>query len=203
MQSKARTVTEYLDSLPPDRRSALAAVRKVIRANLDKDFEEGMQYGMIGYCVPHRIFPAGYHCDPQQPLPFAGLASQKQHMALYLSCLYGGDGKGGEAPELEWFRKAWVKSGKKLDMGKACVRFKRLEDIPLDVVGELLRRVPAKLYVQRYEAERARLAAHKSKPEPSRGSKAKAAQGANRGKKVAAASRHKGPARKKAAPRKA
>lgn len=164
MQSKATTVTEYLDSLPADRRAALSAVRKVIRANIDKAYEEGMQYGMIGWYVPHRTFPAGYHCDPKQPLPFAALASQKNHMSLYLNCVYGGDGAGGEAPELEWFQEAWAKSGKKLDMGKACVRFKKLEDLPLDVIGELFRRVPAKLYVQRYLGERERMAAGKAKP---------------------------------------
>jgi hypothetical protein len=83
MQSKAATVEQYLASLPEDRRTALGAVRKVILNNLDKDFEEGMQYGMIGYYVPHRVYPAGYHCDPRQPLPFAGLASQKNYMSVY------------------------------------------------------------------------------------------------------------------------
>src|SRR5690606_5713012 len=91
MQSKAKTVDEYLKSLPEDRRQALASVRRTILANLDSGFEEGMQYGMIGYFVPHRVFPAGYHCDPKQPLPYAGLAAQKNHLALYAGCLYGGD----------------------------------------------------------------------------------------------------------------
>ena len=88
MQSKATTVEQYLAELPEDRRMALEAVRQVVLKNLDKDFEEGMQYGMIGYYVPHRVYPAGYHCDPKQPLPFAHLASQKNHMALYLMCIY-------------------------------------------------------------------------------------------------------------------
>jgi len=89
MQSKATTVEQYLSELSPDRRTAIEAVRAVILKNLDKDFEEGIQYGMIGYYVPHRIYPAGYKCDPKQPLPFASLASQKNHMALYMMCLYG------------------------------------------------------------------------------------------------------------------
>src|SRR5882757_8407340 len=105
MQSKATTVKAYLESLPEDRRAAIAGVRKVIMANLDKDYAEGMQYGMIGYAVPHSVFPAGYHCDPKQPLPFMGLASQKGHMSLYMMCLYG------NAPERERFEKAWAKTG--------------------------------------------------------------------------------------------
>jgi hypothetical protein len=156
MQSKASTVAQYLEALPADRRAAMAALRAVIRANLGPGYEEGMQYGMIGYYVPHSIFPSGYHCDPKQPLPFAGLASQKGHMSLYLGCVHGGDGAGGEAPEAEWFRQAWLETGKKLDMGKGCVRFKKLEDVPLELVGELIRRVPSQLYIARYTAERAR-----------------------------------------------
>jgi len=149
--SKAPTVNEYLASLPPDRRAALEAVRKVILKNLDKDYEEGMQYGMIGYYVPHRVFPAGYHCDPKQPLPFAGLASQKNHMAVYLMSVYCGCDDPAKAPtgEAAWFRKAWEKTGKKLDMGKSCVRFKKLEDVPLEVIGEAIARVPAKTYIAR------------------------------------------------------
>lgn len=146
MPSKAATVDEYLASLPADRREAIEAVRKVILKNLDKNYEEGMQYGMIGYYVPHRVFPAGYHCDPKQPLPFASLASQKNHMAIYMMGLYG-------SPEEEaWFREAWAATGKKLDMGKSCVRFKKLEDLPLEVIGKAIKRVPAKKYIERYEA---------------------------------------------------
>jgi hypothetical protein len=88
MQSKAATVKAYLDSLPEDRRAAISVVRRTILDNLDKGFSEGMQYGMIGYFVPHKLYPAGYHCDPRQPLPFAGLASQKNYMALYLHGVY-------------------------------------------------------------------------------------------------------------------
>ncbi|HXY36273.1 MAG TPA: DUF1801 domain-containing protein, partial [Planctomycetaceae bacterium] len=109
VQSKATTVAGYLADLPEDRRSALQAVREVILKSLDKDFEEGMQYGMIGYYVPHSVYPPGYHCDPRQPLPFANLGSQKNHMALYMMCLYG------DPNQLKWFETEWKKSGKKLD----------------------------------------------------------------------------------------
>ncbi|MFN7967386.1 MAG: DUF1801 domain-containing protein [Acidobacteriota bacterium] len=144
MQSKATTVRAYLQELPPDRRAAIEAVRQVILHNLDKDFEEGISYGMIGYYVPHRVFPAGYHCDPRQPLCFAGLASQKNYMSLYLMSVYG------RQEEQERFVQEWAKTGKKLDMGKACVRFKRLEDLPLDVIGRAIHRVSAKAYVEHY-----------------------------------------------------
>lgn len=146
MNRNAQSVAEYLAALPADRRAALDAVRSVIRANLRGGYEEGMQYGMIGYYVPHSIYPAGYHCDPKQPLPFAGLASQKNHMSLYLGCVYGN-------PEhAEWFRTAWKATGKKLDMGKACIRFKQLADLPLDVIGAAVARVPVEKYLASYEA---------------------------------------------------
>ena len=154
MQSKATTVAEYLKSLSDDRRAAINAVRKVILANLDKQYEEGMQYGMIGYYVPHKNFPAGYHCDPKQPLPFAALASQKNHLSLYLMSVYCGCAEGpgsGETADARWFREAWAKTGKQLDMGKACVRFKRIDDVALDVVGAAIKRIPAKTYVERYQ----------------------------------------------------
>ena len=147
MQSKAKTVAEYLASLPPDRHAAISAVRAAILRNLDAGYEEGMQYGMIGYFVPHRLFPAGYHCDPKQPLPFAGLASQKNHMSVYLMGVYFD----GQDALSKWFREAWAKAGKKLDMGKCCVRFKKLDDVPLDVLGEAIRRLPMKAYVETYQ----------------------------------------------------
>lgn len=146
MHSKATTVRQYLSELPPDRRAAIEAVRKVILKNLDKDYEEGMQYGMIGYYVPHRVYPPGYHCNPKMPLPFAALASQKNYMSIYLMCIYG------VAEHEAWFRKAWTAAGKKLDMGKGCVRFKKLEDVPLEVIGEAVRRVPVKKYLAHYES---------------------------------------------------
>jgi hypothetical protein len=148
MQSKVTTVAAYLAALPADRRQALEAVRKVILANLDRDYEEGMQYGMVGYFVPHKIHPAGYHCDPSEPLPFAGLASQKNHMSLYLMSIYGPHGDG------DWFRRAWQKTGKKLDMGSACIRFKQVEDLALDVIAEALKRMPAKRWIDMCSLQR-------------------------------------------------
>ncbi len=146
MQSKAATVRQYLAELSPDRRTAIEAVRAVIRRNLDPRYEEGMQYGMIGYYVPHAVYPPGYHCDPKQPLPFTCLASQKNYMAIYLGCVYG------NSDHEKWFRSAWAKSGKKLDMGKACIRFKKLADLPLEIIGESIRRVPARKFIAFYEA---------------------------------------------------
>jgi len=155
MQSTAKTVTAYLRSLPAERRTALSAVRRVILENLDNDYREGMQYGVIGYYVPHSVFPEGYHADPRQGLPFAALASQKNYMSLYLMGLYCGCEPGMEGSALvQWFRKAWEETGKRLDMGKSCIRFKRLEDLPLAVVGEAIRRVPASRYIEEYRKAR-------------------------------------------------
>ena len=148
MQSKAVAVEDYLAELPEDRRRAVEAVRAVIRENLDSDYEEGMQYGMIGYYVPHRIYPEGYHCDPKQPLPFVCLASQKNYLSLYMYGPYT------SRADIEWLHKAWAKSGKKLDMGKSCIRFRRAEDLALDVIAEAIRRMPARKFIAQYEAAR-------------------------------------------------
>jgi hypothetical protein len=145
MQSKATTVKQYLAELPADRRSAIESVRSLILKNLDPVFAEGMQYGMIGYYVPHRVYPPGYHCDPKQPLPFICLASQKNYMSLYLGCAYG--------PEREQpFRAAWAKTGKKLDMGKSCIRFKKLDDLALDVIGTSIRQTRTRAFIKYYES---------------------------------------------------
>lgn len=146
MQSKAANVKDYLAELPADRRAAIEKVHKVILANLDKDFKEGMQYGMICYAVPHSVYPPGYHCDPKQPLPYAGLASQKHYMSLYIMSSYG-----NESSE-NWLREEFAKAGKKLDMGKCCIRFKKLDDLPLDVIGKAIKRVTAAEYIKFYEA---------------------------------------------------
>ena len=146
MKSDARTVAEYIEGLPEDRRKVIQAVRKVILANLPEGYEECPSYGMIGYVVPHRLYPAGYHCDPRQPLPLAVLGSQKNHLALHLMNVYG------DAETEKWFRQAWQATRKKLDMGKACLRFKKLEDVPLEVVGQLFARTPVKAYIARIES---------------------------------------------------
>lgn len=145
MQSKAATVAEYLASLPEDRREAITAVRDVILKNLDPVIEEGMLYGMIGYYVPHSVYPPGYHCDPRVPLPFAGLASQKNYMSLYLMTVYG------DGDVWDDFRAAWAKTGKKLDMGKCCLRFKKVDDLALGVIAQAIKKTKAKAYVKRYE----------------------------------------------------
>lgn len=147
MQSKAATVAEYLAELPPDRRAAVEAVRAVVRGNMDPVLEEGMLYGMICWYVPHAVFPAGYHVNPARPLTFAALASQKQYLSLYLMTVYV-DGTADE----QWFRTAWAATGKKLDMGKCCVRFKRVEDLALDVIAEAFRRTRVADHLAAYAA---------------------------------------------------
>jgi hypothetical protein len=147
MQSKSTTVDEYLAELTPERRQAVSQVREVIRAHLQPGFEEGMQYGMLGYYVPHSLYPAGYHCDRKQPLPFVHVASQKNHLSLYLMCQYADETQGA------WFRQKWAESGKKkLDMGKSCIRFKKVEDLALDVIGEAIQRVSVADHIRFYEA---------------------------------------------------
>ena len=145
MQSRATTVKAYLQELPADRRAAIKAVRDVILANLPAGYEERISYGMIGYVVPHSLYPAGYHCDPKSPLPYAIFGSQKSHMALHLMTVYG------DPVTEKWLRNAWAGAGKKLDMGKCCIRFKKLEDVPLDVVGQAIARVPVKCYIAHVE----------------------------------------------------
>jgi hypothetical protein len=141
---------------PPDRRAALSAVRKVINENLPDRYEEGMQFGMIGWYVPLSVYPAGYGENPKVPLPLVTLASQKSGMVLHFLCFYG-------HPTLStWFISEYKKSGKKLDMGKGCVRFKSLEDLALDVVGRTVARVSVEEHMANYEAARALMGKGKS-----------------------------------------
>jgi len=158
MTSTAATVEEYLRSLPADRRAAISTVRATILAHLPAGYEERMGYGMIAYVVPHTLYPAGYHCDPQMPLMLANLGSQKNHMAMYLMTVYG------DPATEKWFRQAWTATGKKLDMGKACVRFRKIEDVPLAVIGQLIARVPVKEYIARMEKFLATRPKAKAKP---------------------------------------
>lgn len=156
--SSAGTVDDYLAALTDDRLELVGTIRDVVNANLPTGYQEAMQYGMIGWSVPHELYPAGYHTDPSQPLPLAALASQKQHVSLYLTGMYlGAEDAGGDAADTEdvaWFRQAWLATGRKLNMGKSCVRVKRLDDVALDVVAEAFRRLPLDEYLARYEAVR-------------------------------------------------
>jgi hypothetical protein len=146
VRSDARTVEEYLAALPEERRDAIAAVRAVILEHLPEGYEEQMQYGMLSYVVPLERYPDTYN---GQPLALASLASQKRHMALYLMGVYGDDGTA------TWFRERWAETGKRLDMGKSCVRFRRLDDLPLELVGEAVARTSVDDFLALYERSRA------------------------------------------------
>jgi hypothetical protein len=152
MPSQAATVEDLLAALPEDRRQVMEAVRDLVNAHLPEGYEEGVQYGMIGWFVPHSRYPAGYHTNPRQPLPYMALAAQKQHFSLYMMGLYVASSADGDTADVAWFRDAWAATGKKLDLGKSCLRFKRLDDLALDVVAAAVARVPAATYIERYEA---------------------------------------------------
>ena len=147
MPSEVQDVEEYLAALPEDRREAITTIREVILKNLPKGYEEGIQWGMPSYFVPLSEYPSGYNCQPDQPLPFVGFASQKNHMAFYGFCIYI------DEVLKDRFVEDWKKTGKKLDMGKSCVRFKKLEDVPLKVIGDAVKRVPMKKYIKQYEEQ--------------------------------------------------
>ena len=148
MPAGPKTVSEYLASVPEDRRTAINTVREVIRKNLDSGYEEMISYGMIGYCIPHSLYPAGYHCDPKQALPFAILGSKKGYMTLHLMCIYAGGQPDSDGAKLgEWFRTEWAKTGKKLDMGQACIHFKKVDDLALNVIAKTLKKVPSKKWM--------------------------------------------------------
>lgn len=150
MLIKAKTVREYLEKLPAERRAAIEAVRKVILKNLPKGYEETTQHGMITYHVPLKLYPAGYLNKKDVPLPYAGLASQKNHMAVYLINIYT------DQDSKEWFHNAYKASGKRMDVGKSCIRFRKLDDLPLDVIGKAIARTPVKKFIEIYEKSRAR-----------------------------------------------
>jgi len=147
MQSEATTPEQYINELPEDRKATIKTLRKIILDNLPKGFEECMNYGMLGYVVPHSIYPDGYHCDPNTPLPFINLASQKNHIGFYHMGIYS------DPKLLEWFTAEFPKHVPgKLDMGKSCIRFKNPEKIPFDLLGELVSKVSVKDWIQRYES---------------------------------------------------
>ncbi|QQR93413.1 DUF1801 domain-containing protein [bacterium] len=146
MQSKATTVSQYLNELPEDRKTTFLKLRETILSNLPDKFEECMNYGMIGYVVPHSIFPEGYYCDPKLPLPFLALANQKNSINFYHMGLYA------DSKLLNWFQSEYAKVCKsKLDMGKSCIRFKNLDDIPYELIGELVRKMSANEWIFLYE----------------------------------------------------
>ncbi|NNC46006.1 MAG: DUF1801 domain-containing protein [Winogradskyella sp.] len=146
MQYKASTPADYISQIPEDRKATLKKLRETINQNLPKGFEEGIQYGMIGYYVPHSKYPDGYHCNPKEPLPFMSIASQKNFVALYHSGLYA------NKTLYNWFVSEYPKHAKtKLDMGKSCVRFKKMDDIPYELVGELCQKITADEYIEIYE----------------------------------------------------
>jgi uncharacterized protein YdhG (YjbR/CyaY superfamily) len=146
MQSKATTVDQYLSEVPHERQEAINKLRTIILNNLPKGFKEVMSYGMMGYCVPHSIYPAGYHCNPKDPLPFAGLASQKNSLNFYHMGIYAD-------PKLfKWFTDEYAKTGLgKLDMGKSCMRFKKPENIPYKLIGELISKISVDDWIKMYE----------------------------------------------------
>jgi uncharacterized protein YdhG (YjbR/CyaY superfamily) len=146
MTSQATTPEQYINELPADRKEAITQLRNTILKNLPKGFKETMSYGMLGYVVPHEIYPAGYHCDPKLPLPFANIASQKNFIAFYHMGVYA-------MPELlKWFTTEYAKqSPAKLDMGKSCIRFKKPEHIPYNLIGELIKKVSVKDWIKIYE----------------------------------------------------
>lgn len=146
MQYKATSPEDYISQVPEERKDTLKKLRKTIKGNLPKGFEEGIQYGMIGYYVPHSIYPDGYHCTPSEPLPFMSFASQKNSVNLYHSGIYAN-------PKLhDWFIAEYPKHCKrKLDMGKSCIRFKKLDEIPFDLIAELCTKMTVEDWIDLYE----------------------------------------------------
>lgn len=146
MQYNANTVDEYINQLSEERKEVLIKLRSIINKNLPKGFVEQINYKMPGYVVPHSIYPSGYHCNPDLPLPFINIASQKNFVALYHSGIYA-------SPELlEWFVGEYPKHCKrKLDMGKSCIRFKKMNDIPYDLIGELVQKTTVNQWISLYE----------------------------------------------------
>ena len=146
MQYKADTPEAYINQVPEERQAVLKELRKTIKENLPKGFQEVISYGMIGYVVPHALYPDGYHCDPKTPLPFMSFASQKNSINLYHSGIYAN-------PKLhDWFVAQYPKHCKrKLDMGKSCVRFKKIEEIPFDLIAELCTKLTVEDWIAIYE----------------------------------------------------
>ena len=148
MQSKAKTPQEYINSLPQDRKKAITELRKAIRKNLPKGFSEVMSYGMLGYVVPHSLYPPGYHCDPKLPLPYMNVASQKNFIAVYHMGCYA------DKAVMKWFTAEYAKQTKtRLDMGKSCMRFKKFDQIPYKLIGELASKMTPQQWIVIYEKQ--------------------------------------------------
>ena len=146
MQSTAKTPQEYIDSLPPDRKEVISKIREVLLKNLPIGFEETIGYGMLGYVVPHSTYPKGYHCNPKLPLPYINLASQRNFIALHAMCVYG------DSKLKEWFASEYPKYCKtKLDMGAGCIRFKKMDDIPYQLIGELAGKLTPQQWIEMCE----------------------------------------------------
>lgn len=146
MKTAVASPQEYIDALPEDRKEAFLALRAAIVSNLPKGFTEEISYGMIGYVVPHSLYPAGYHCNTKLPLPFISIAAQKNFVALYHMGLYADENL------MEWLITEYSKNNsKKLDIGKSCIRFKKLEDIPQELIGELLAKTTPQEWIRLYE----------------------------------------------------
>ncbi|MBB6480168.1 DUF1801 domain-containing protein [Spirochaeta isovalerica] len=147
MQISASNVQEYMDQIPEERKDAFRKIRQVILDNLPEGFAEEMSYGMPGFVVPHSIYPAGYHCKPEEPLPFISLASQKNFIALYHMGIYSDENL------LNWFREEYAKTCRtKLDMGKSCIRLKKMDDIPFGLIGELATKITVSQWIEIYES---------------------------------------------------
>jgi len=146
MKQPGKTVDEILVNVPQDRVVPFNKLHEVIIKNLPKGFEPSISYGGVGYVVPHKLYPAGYHCNPKEPLPFAGIASQKGSINFYHMGIYA------DPKLLKWFQSEYPKhTSQKLDMGKSCVRFKKLDDIPYKLIGELMKKISMKEWVETYE----------------------------------------------------
>lgn len=146
MTSDAKTVVEYLEQIPEDQKTVVIKLQKIIKKNLPKGFKEVMNYGMIGYVVPHSIYPDGYHCNPTLPLPFMGLAAQKNFVAFYHMGIYA------DPKLLKWFTEAYSKQVlSKLDMGKSCLRFKKNSTVPFELIGELVQKMTTDDWIKLYE----------------------------------------------------
>ncbi|MFV0140371.1 DUF1801 domain-containing protein [Empedobacter falsenii] len=146
MQYEVSTLDEYFESIPPERKEAVKKIYETLKMNLPNGFEEQISYGHIGFVVPHSMYPNGYQCDPTSPLPFIGLASQKNFIALYHMGIYS------DEKLLNWFIEEYPKHAKrKLDMGKSCIRFKKTDDIPYDLIGKLASKITPDQWIATYE----------------------------------------------------